>query len=243
VIALLCGLSVLAGCPQTDQEQDEQRYPPGYTGEVATGSAVQVVPLFVDTALTLWDDCGCPPAAAFTPATAQIACGTPGMLQDDASITFEMSVPESSEGSALAVCSLALTFQLEDMEDSATFPARHHGELICDLSHTAVMDAFNYGVVITVSLSEDTGQIDSREFSFCELETTGALPELGTVMVCSEPYAPGTEQIVFSHMFEAGFTYELWIEVSANMSATPSNATWGGEILFGLDVDSVRIEF
>lgn len=237
-LALTWALIILAGCPTAAPKDPE-----GYTGEVEIGDATQIVPLYVDTALTLWDDCTCSYPIALPPGTADIACSTPGQVQNNAFIGLELGAPQGSDGSGVVFCSLFLTFMMDD--DTTGLIPRHQGTVICDLSHNGTVDAFNYDIIIKVSLLGEFGTIDTQEFRFCEVSVTGFLPELGEVISCDQPYASGSEQVQFDHLFEAGQHYQLGIDVSGNLGASSGQQVsfWGGNITFGLDVDNVQIQF
>jgi hypothetical protein len=205
-------------------------------GEVQTGEAVQTVPLYEDTALTLWDDCSCEPT--FTPpGTAQAACSLPNAQQPDPFIGYEMTVPKGSTGSAITICRMALTFFLE--EDTTNLMPNRGGTLVCDFSHTAAIgDSFNYVITIAVRLNGEVATIEEREFNFAQLP-----PFLGSDEPIGTPYSAGNKQVRFAHMFEAGRTYQAEIEVSGTLLGDVGDPTCGGQITFGLDVDDLRIEF
>ena len=229
LLVLCCGF---AGCPPAAQEDQS-----GGGGEVEIGTAVQVVPLLEDTNLFLWETCNCPPLLTIPPGSGQSSCSTPNELQNKARINFQLSAPEETEAFALMSCPLVLPFLVED---TGAGVSSGNARLICNFSHTGTVDAYNYQLFIAVSLRGESGEIDRREFRFCEAFLASGV---GIVGACAEPYEAGTEQIEFSHNFQAGNTYVLSVEVSSNVSALPTESTWGGQILFGLEVDSVRVVF
>lgn len=229
VSTMLAGLG-LFGCPESGSQ---------HAGEVSSGEATQVVPLYETTSLVLWDEpCYCAPFTSAMGGTGEDYCRLPSGDETAASLGFALAAPGGTDAAPTSSCSISTTFQLE--EDTTGLSPNAGGMLVVDLSHWgAVGEAYTYQIFFEVRFRGESGTIDTRTFVYCQEH------EVEGVTFCwgGEPYSEGSETVEISHLFEAGRSYSVEISVFGEVYASSLDANAGGEIMVNLDVTSLRVEF